>query len=322
MKLSIIIVSWNVGEDLLRCLESIKENRPCEGFETIVIDNGSTDGTVEAVRKSFPEVVIIANDENRGFAAANNQGIVQSKGEYVLLLNPDTIVHSGAMDTLIGFMDSHPDIGVCGPKLLNEDGSTQRSVRRLPTFRAVLYRHTIFKLTGLFRGQYNKWMMKDFAYDCQKEVFQLMGAALLIRRLVIDQVGLMDENFFMYYEEVDLCYRIKQTGWHIVFNPEAEITHLGGRSAEQIPARKRVMMLKSMFIFFRKHRGHFRTGLFSIIFKPLVLLIYSYYLSRDIIKYMFALVLFNRNRQIRCARRVRNWALFLGKYYWSSLFKL
>lgn len=322
MKLSIIIVSWNVGEDLLRCLESIKENRPCERFETIVIDNGSTDGTVEAVRKSFSEVVIIANDENRGFAAANNQGIVQSKGEYVLLLNPDTIVHSGALDTLIGFMDSHPDIGVCGPKLLNEDGSTQRSVRRLPTFRAVLYRHTIFKLIGLFRGQYNKWMMKDFTYDCQKEVFQLMGAALLIRRSVIDQVGLMDENFFMYYEEVDLCYRIKKAGWRIVFMPEAVITHLAGRSAAQTPVAKRIMMLTSLLTFFRKHHGRFRTGLFGVVFKPLVLLIYFYYLCRDSIKYIFAFLLFNRDRQIRCAIRVRNWILFLGKYSWRLFFKM
>ena len=322
MKLSIIIVSWNVGEDLLRCLESIKENRPCERFETIVIDNGSTDGTVEAVRKSFPEVVIIVNDENRGFAAANNQGIVQSKGEYVLLLNPDTIVHSGAMDTLIGFMDSHPDIGVCGPKLLNEDGSTQRSVRRLPTFRAVLYRHTIFKLTGLFREQYNKWMMKDFTYDCQKEVFQLMGAALLIRQSVIDQVGLMDENFFMYYEEVDLCYRIKQAGWHITFIPKAVITHLGGQSAGQIPVRTRIMMVKSLLIFFRKHRGKFSTGIFNCVFKPAVILRDICNIASGSITYIFATVVLNKRQRKKSAAKIKNSALLLGKYSWQLLFRI
>ncbi len=322
MKLSIIIVNWNVGEDLLRCLESIKENLPCEKFEMIVIDNGSTDGTVKVVRKKFPEVVMVANDENRGFAVANNQGIKIAKGQYILLLNPDTIVHDGALDRLTGFMDDNPDIGACGPKLLNEDGTTQRSVRRFPTFRAALYRHTIFSLAGLFRGQYHKWLMKDFAYDTQKDVDQLMGSALLIRRSVIDQVGKMDEIFFMYYEEVDLCYRIKKAGWRIVFMPEAVITHLAGRSAAQIPVAKRIMMLTSLLTFFRKRYGRFRTGLFGVIFKPLVLLIYSYYLSRDIIKYIFAVILFNRNRQIRCARRIRNWTLFLGKYSWQLLFKI
>ena len=320
MKLSIIIVSWNVGEDLLRCLESIKVNRLCERFETIVIDNGSTDGTVETVKKSFPEVVIIANDENRGFAAANNQGIIQSKGEYVLLLNPDTIVHSGALDTLISFMDSHPDVGVCGPKLLKEDGSIQRSVRRLPTFRAVLYRHTIFKLIGLFRSQYNKWMMKDFAYDCQKEVFQLMGAALLIRQSVIDEVGLMDETFFMYYEEVDLCYRIKRAGWRIVFIPEAVITHLGGKSAGQIPVDKQIMAMTSLLKFFKKHRGKFITGGFICIFKPAIVATHLINIIIGTIKYAFAAA-FNRNIREKSAEEIRNSTLLLLRHSWWSLFK-
>lgn len=319
MKLSIIIVSWNVGEDLLRCLESIKENLPCEKFEMIVIDNGSTDGTVKVVRKNFPEVVMVANDENRGFAVANNQGIKIAKGQYILLLNPDTIVHDGALDRLIGFMDDNPDVGACGPKLLNEDGTTQRSVRRFPTFRAALYRHTIFSLAGLFRGQYHKWLMKDFAYDTQKDVDQLMGSALLIRRSVIDQVGKMDEIFFMYYEEVDLCYRIKKAGWRIVFMPEAVITHLGGHSARQIPVERRIIMLTSLLTFFRKHRGTFRTGLFNIIFKPLVLLRYFFHLCRDAVKYIFAFLLFNRNRQAKCAIRIKNSVLFLGKYSWRLL---
>jgi len=322
MKLSIIIVSWNVKNDLIRCLQSLYENQPSSDFEVTVVDNASADGTIDEIRKNFENVFLISNDKNCGFAAANNQGIERSQGEYVLLLNPDTIIHPKSLDVLVKFMDDNKDVGACGPKLLNADGTTQRSARRFPTFRAALYRHTILNLFGLFRRQYSRWLMRDFDYDTQAEVCQLMGAALLTRQSVIDQVGLMDENFFMYYEEVDLCFRIKQAGWRIVFIPEAVITHLGGQSAAQIPVAKRIMMLASLFAFFRKHRGRFRTELFGVIFKPLVLLIYFYYLCRDSIKYIFAFLLFNRGRRVRCARTLRNWVLFLGKYSWQLLFKL
>lgn len=322
MKLSIIIVSWNVKTDLVNCLRSLQEHPCAEHHEVIVIDNNSSDDTVETVKADFPDVVIIDSSKNLGFAAGNNKGIQIAKGQYILLLNPDTIVHSAALDTLITFMDDNPDVGACGPKLLNEDGTIQRSVRRFPTFRASLYRHTILKPLCIFKKQYRKWLMKDFSYDCQAEVCQLMGAALLTRKSVIEQVGAMDEDFFMYYEEVDLCYRIKNAGWRVVFNPEAVITHLGGRSAEQIPAGKRTMMLISMLTYFKKHKGAFATGVFGIIFKPLVLLIHFYYLSIELIKYFFAILLFDRSRQARCVKRIRNNAVFLGKHSWSFLFKL
>jgi len=322
VKLSIIIVSWNVAKDLSNCLKSIGEYPPSGEFEIIVVDNASTDGTVEAVEKNFPEVVIVNNRKNMGFAAANNQGIKLARGQHILLLNPDTIIHPNSIDQLISFMEDNSDVGACGPKLLNEDGTVQRSVRRFPSFRAAFYRHTIFKLLGIFKKQYRKWLMKDFSYDCQAEVCQLMGAALLTRKSVLEEVGGMDERFFMYYEEVDLCYRIKKAGWRIVFTPESEVTHLGGRSAEQVPAGKRIMMLMSMLAFFKKHKGRFATGVFGVIFKPLVLLIHFYYLFRDVVKYIFALLLFKRSRQVRCARRIRNTALFLGKHSWSFLFKI
>ncbi len=322
MKLSIIIVSWNVKRYLVDCLNSLQQYPPSHKYEIIVVDNNSIDGTSDLVKEKFPYINFIKNKQNLGFAAANNRGIKVAKGLYIFLLNPDTIVHKGAVDRLIGFMDDNPDVGACGPKLLNADGTTQGSVRQFPTFRAALYRHTIFSLVGLFRGQYRKWLMKDFAYDTQRDVDQLMGSALMIRMSVIEQVGRMDESFFMYYEEVDLCYRIKQAGWRVVFMPEAAITHLAGRSAAQTPVAKRIMMLTSLLTFFRKRYGRFRTGLFAVIFKPLVLLIYFYYLCRDLIKYIFAFLLFNRDRQIRCAGRVRNWILFLGKYSWRLLFKM
>lgn len=322
MELSIIIVSWNVKKELITALKSIQEYSPRCDFETIVIDNASTDGTSEMISGDFPDVITIENKENRGFAAANNQGIEKSQGQYILLLNPDTILHSGSLDLLINFMDRNEDVGACGPKLLNADGTVQRSVRRFPTFRAALYRHTILNLVGLFRGQYRKWLMKDFTYDVQADVCQLMGAALLIRNSIIRQVGAMDEAFFMYFEEVDLCYRIRQAGWRIVFNPEVVITHIGGSSAEQIPAQKQVMMFMSMLAFFKKHRGCFAAGVFGIIFKLLVMPMYFYYLCREIVKYIFTFFTFNNDRRLRCIRRMKNSALFIVKYSWSFLFRL
>ena len=162
MKLSIIIVSWNVKDDLLKCLLSLKQYSPGVPFEQIVIDNMSSDGTAKIVKQDYPEITVIENKENKGFAKANNQGIKQSSGEYILLLNPDTIVHPNSLSLLIEFLDNNPDVGACGPKLLNADGSAQASVRHFPTFRGVLYGHTICRLFGLFRSQHRKWMMKEF----------------------------------------------------------------------------------------------------------------------------------------------------------------
>lgn len=322
MKLSIIIVSWNVREKLVGSLRSIRENRPGAEFEVIVVDNASSDGTADAVRCDFPDVTIIANKENRGFAAANNQGIERTRGEYILFLNPDTIVHPLSLDVLVKFMDGNSSVGACGPKLLNEDGTTQPSVRRFPTFRGVLNRHTAFRFLRIFRGQYKKWTMKNFNYDGQIDVDQLSGAALMVRRSAIDHLGIMDENFFMFYEDVDLCYRLKQTGWRSVFIPEAVITHLGGRSAEDIPVTIRMMKLTSMLKFFRKHRGKLITGLFSCVFKPALIFRESYNLIAGSATYVCATLALNKKRQNKSAAKVKNSAITLGKYSWQLIFKL
>lgn len=195
MKLSVIIVSWNVREELIDCLRSLRENRPRDKFEVIIVDNSSTDSTAEAVKRSFPHLRLIANSVNRGFAAANNQGIKEAQCEYVLLLNPDTIVRPKSLNILIKFMDENKDVGACGPKLLNENDTTQPSTRRFPTFRAALYRHTIFRSIGIFRKQYRRWLMKDFGHDEQMDVDQLVGAVFMTRRSIIDQLGAMDEQF-------------------------------------------------------------------------------------------------------------------------------
>jgi len=314
MKLSIIIVSWNVKEDLLKCMRSIEKNEPSCTFEVIIVDNASTDDTVSAIEKEFPQVVVVANHENRGFAAANNQAIELSHGEYVLFLNPDTILHPNSLDILIRFIDSNEDVGACGPKLLNADGSIQDSVRCFPSFRGALHRHTAFKFLGIFKYEYKKWVMNDYSYDIQRDVDQVMGAALMVRRLVTEQVGVMDERFFMYYEEVDLCYRIKQAGWRIVHIPEAVITHIGGGSSGQVPVSKRIMAMTSLLMFFRKHRGKFTAWLFSCIFKPAVILSDLVNIVFSTFKYIFAIAILDKKARKKSAEKIRNSTKLLWRY--------
>jgi len=322
MKLSIIIVSWNVREDLVRCLRSIEENRPMSEFEVIVVDNASSDGTVDAVRCDFPEVTIIANKENRGYAAANKQAVEKSRGEYTLFLNPDSIMLPETLDKLIEFMDDNEDVGICGPKLLNEDGTIQATVRRFPDFRSAWYRYTIFKALCIFRRHHHRYMMYDFSYDRQMDVDQVIGAALMTRRSIIDELGGMDELFFMYYEEVDFCYRVKNAGWRIVFVPDIVITHFGGRSSEQIPIEVRAMSLTSVLGYFRKNRGAFVTGLFNVLFKPAVILRCILDIVVGLLTCGLATLLLNRKRQLKSAVKVKRTAIWLWRYSWQLLFKM
>lgn len=322
MKLSIIIVSWNVKKVLIDCLGSIEENPASEPFEVLVVDNASSDGTVESVRNKFPEVVVIANSQNLGFAAANNQGIEKSQSEYILLLNPDTIIHSDSLDILIEFMDKNEDVGICGPQLLNQDGTIQSSARYFPTFRGVLYRHTVIRYLGLFKNEYKKWLMKNFDHKTKMDVDQVMGAALMIRQSIIEDIGVMDEQFFMYYEEVDLCFRIKQAGWRVVFMPEVVITHLGSQSSGQIPVKKQMMAITSLLKFFRKHRGKSITIVFNCIFKPAIILRAICDLIVGVLSYIFSVVTRNSRRREKSQTKVKASSILLGKYSWALLFKM
>jgi GT2 family glycosyltransferase len=319
MELSIIIVSWNVKKDLNRCLESIYQNQPSNIFEVIVVDNASSDETVEMLKNEFPHVTIIENSDNRGFAAANNQGIQITKGKYIFLLNPDTIVHRQSFDTLMEFMDNNADVGACGPKLLNGDGTIQSSARCFPTFAGALHRHSAFKLFGIFKSDYEKWLMKGFDYSHQTDVAQLMGAALMIRKTVVDKIGLMDERFFMYYEEVDLCYRIKQAGWRVVFIPDAVVTHLAGKSSGQVPVKKQIMAITSLIRFFRKHRGRGITAVFNCVFKPAILLRNMCDTVTNSIIYIFSTITGNQKRRNKAAAKFRNSLQLIGKYGWKLL---
>jgi GT2 family glycosyltransferase len=256
MELSIIIVSWNTCDLLMQCLESVIADTatlPCPNVEILVVDNASTDGTVGTIQQQFPQVCVIENDHNVGFAQANNQAIAQSKGRYVLLLNPDTEIKLGALPMLLDFMETELHIGLVGAQLLNADGSLQTSCYPAPTLLRELWR--LFHLDSLY--PYGTYRMTDWELTKPRQVDALLGACLLIRRRVLDEVGMLDEDYFMYSEEIDLCYRVRQAGWPIYWVPQAQIVHYGGQSTQQVPSKMFLHLYRSKLRYFRKHYGRF-----------------------------------------------------------------
>ena len=322
MELTIIIVSYNVRQDLVNCLRSIKESQPCVEIEIVVVDNASTDGTVGIIKKDFPEVVMIVNSENIGFSAANNQAIRIAKGRYLLLLNPDTIVHSQSLDNLVKVLDESPTAGACGPRIIDTDGKTCPSVGYVPTFRSVLYRKTIFRSLGIFRGHYHKLKTDNFDYDRRSDVEQLSGAVLMVSRSLMKTIGLMDDSFFLYYEDVDLCLRIRKAGRRIVYVPESVITHIGGKSSAQVSAKKRIMVYSSLLTYFRKHSGRFATGLFAFVFKPGVIVRDILNIFSGTIRFIIFVLLFDQRKRLKSSEKIKNSIMFLGKYSSQFLFKI
>jgi GT2 family glycosyltransferase len=269
MDISIIIVNWNTRNYLGDCISSLPEGVGAFSFETFVVDNGSRDGSPEMVGREFPAVQLIANRANRGFAAANNQALRLAKGRYVLLLNPDTRVHKGSLEKMVKFMDEHVEAAACGPLLLNEDGTAQHAARRFPTFAYALASKTVFGRLGLFRGSHDFVRMRGVSFDHTIEVDQPSGAALFIRRDSLEKIGLLDEGYFIFFEEVDLCHRLKDAGYRIYLCPEARVTHYGGRSRRQNRTQVTLANAESMLRYFRKHEGRLRGALFELLFRPL-----------------------------------------------------
>lgn len=264
MKLSIIIVTWNVGAILTLCLESVERNLQYLGVhnvETIVVDNASTDNTVEIVRECFPWVCLICNNENIGFARANNQAIALCRGENVLLLNPDTKLHAESLRILLTYLDENPDVGAVGPRLLNSDGSLQQSCYPAPTLVRECGR--LFHFDSLYPiGTYR---MSTWSVQQPREVEVIQGACMLTRSTVLRQAGLFDETYFMYTEEVDLCLRIRQRGWRICWVPQAEVVHYGGHSAQQASAEMFLQLYRSKVLYFRKHYGYWGAATYKVL---------------------------------------------------------
>jgi GT2 family glycosyltransferase len=252
---SIVIVSWNTRDILRDCLKSIDENAgPLRG-EIIVVDNASADGSVEMVRREFPHVQRIENKENRGFAAANNQGIAVAKGRYVLLLNSDTIVLDQAIARTVAFADSRPDAAVVGCRVLNADRTLQPTCFMFPSlFNLLLSSTYLYKLwpqSRLFGRERMTWWRRDDV----REVDVVTGCFMLVRREAIEQVGVLDEQFFMYGEETDWCRRFKEAGWKVLFTPAAEIVHLGGQSSRRVRVEMTIQLRLSILRFIRKHHS-------------------------------------------------------------------
>lgn len=243
MDLTIIIVSWNTSGLLNQCLDSIYKTGSRFTFEVIVVDNGSSDDSVSLVEKQYPQVILIKNTQNRGFAAANNQGLAVGKGRYFMLLNSDTIVLPGAVDALLELADCNPRVGVIGPKLLNMDGSLQKSWASFPSFLSELVGQN-FRVRQPVRDVQNTF-----------DVDWIMGACMLVRSETISEVGQMDEDYFFYSEETDWCFRIKKKNWKIWYIDGAEIYHLGGGSANRSSVIQLVRLYQGKLLYFRKNHG-------------------------------------------------------------------
>lgn len=274
IKLSVVTVSWNVVGLLRRCLQTLSEELTniAEKVEVFVIDNASADGSAQMVNTEFPQFHLIANDSNRGFAIANNQALKLSDSEYVLLLNPDTEVQPGALATLINFLDHNPQAAIVAPQLLNSDGSIQRSCREFPTFAGMLYE--LLGLSKMFPNHplFGRYKMLEFNHDYCRQVDQPEGACLMMRRTVIDQVGMLDEGFFMLFEEVDWCYRIKKANWQIWFTPEAKVIHHYGQSIKQVKAKMILSSHRGLYRYWRKHLSQGQALLAPFVYGGLMVL--------------------------------------------------
>jgi N-acetylglucosaminyl-diphospho-decaprenol L-rhamnosyltransferase len=250
--LTIVVVSWNTRDLLLDCLAAIGPAAAPYTVETIVVDNASSDGTVEAVHARFPLVQLIANATNAGFTRANNQALAQGRGRFFLLLNPDTEARPGSLATMIRYLEAHPDVGACGPKLLFPDGRLQPNGRRLPTFwREFLAASGLRRLNPDAFEARLEWGRSDFGRTV--EVDEVSGACLMARREAVAQVGLLDEQLFMFYEEVDWCARMKAAGWKVAYVAEAEVVHHMAQSVSKAGFAVYRAFYESQFRYHRKH---------------------------------------------------------------------
>lgn len=258
MKLSIIIVSWNTSELLAQCLASLSAHPLSAPHEVIVVDNGSHDGSPQMVSARFPAVQLVRNEDNRGFARANNQAMRIARGEYVLLLNPDTEVHAQALDTLVRFLDEHPAASAAGARVLNPDGTLQHSCSPAPTlFNEWLH---LFHLDRERRQGMAGWPI-----DAPRKVETLLGACLMFRRRLLEQIGDLDERYFMYSEEVDFCYRMRGAGGELYWVPQATIVHYGGQSTGQIATEMFLQLYQNKLLYFRKHYGRPGAWIYKLI---------------------------------------------------------
>ena len=245
---SVVVVTYNALPWIERCLDSVR------GYETIVVDHGSTDGTLELVRERFAEARVL-EQENKGLGGGSNAGMRVASGDYYLLLNSDAWALEGSVEKLTAFADSRPDAAVVGPKLLNPDGTLQRTVRGFPTLWRLATEYFFLRKLAPRTRALNAFYGARFAHDEVREAEFLMGACLLVRRQAADSVGVFDEDFFMFSEETDWLYRFREAGWTVLFYPGAEFVHVGGATTSQNWGPMYREQLRGHLRFLAKHRG-------------------------------------------------------------------
>ncbi len=293
--LSIVIVSWNVRDLLRQCLQSIVEqatrstDQPTlwrletgHTFQVIVIDSASSDGSAAMAQAEFPGVRVYASKSNLGYAGGNNLGLSHSRGRYILLLNPDTRVLHGALSVLIDYMDDHPTVGVSGPQLLYPDGSIQSSRRRFPTLGTALIESTFLQQWFPHHHLLNRYYVLDQPNDTICNVDWVIGACILVRKAVVDQVGALDDGYFMYSEELDWQKRIRAAGWQVSYVPAAQVIHYEGKSSEQVMAFRHIRFQKSKIRYFAKHHGPASGALL----RAWLLFHYAYLWSIEMLKWL------------------------------------
>ena len=271
--IAIIIVSYNTRDLLRDCLHSIHESQGDVSYEAYVVDNCSTDGSAEMVRSEYPQVQrVMACEVNRGYAYANNLGLEAAgfggaqdrpRARYALLLNPDTFLPPNALHDMVAFMDAHPEIGAAGPKLVREDGSLDKACRRsFPSPEVSFYR--LIGLARIFPSdpRFARYNLTHLDPDETAEVDALVGAFMMIRTAALQQAGLLDDVFFLYGEDLDLCYRIKEKGWKVFYNPAVTVLHYKGASSRQRSFRSIYEFYRAMYLF---HNKHYRTKTFFLL---------------------------------------------------------
>lgn len=262
---SILIVNWNARKFLMECLDSIRATMGKFEFEVIVVDNASSDGSAQEVERRYPEVTLVRNSENLGFARGNNIGLKLARGRYVALVNSDVVLLDGCMDRLVEFMDARPEVGLSGPRVYFPDGRLQPTCRELPSARNCVCRalalDELFPRWPLFAGTF----MNYWAHDSVREVQMLSGCFWMVRREALEQVGPLDEDFFFYGEDLDWCKRFGSAGWKLVYDPEAEAIHHRGASSANAPVRFFIENEKANLRYWRKHHGRGGQAFYAVV---------------------------------------------------------
>jgi GT2 family glycosyltransferase len=254
-ELSILIVSWNCKRMLADCLDSLRDQLSSYRHEIIVVDNASSDGTSEMIRRNYPDVVFLESGANLGFARGNNLALAVTHGKYIFLINPDVVVVSDCFRSMLQYLEEHREVGMMGPQIVGSDGGIQRSCMREPTLWNQLCRALALDRFATRSRTFAGYLMGDFQHDAIREVEILNGCFWLVRREALQQVGPLDDRFWMYGEDLDWCRRFRAAGWKIVFFPEAQTVHYGGGSSKQASLFCYVQMQRADLQYWRKYHG-------------------------------------------------------------------